>query len=295
MRGFVLFIVSLLCMNMFSSSRAEDERRFLGKESVAWVDVSIIGGYPEYFIEDGYCMEAVYHYSAGDTIFDGKKYAIIRMRYYYWEPERYPETVTKLIEGESSYQYYIREDEDGCVWINLGEDWEDCSICEHWWSGKWFEGDMLLYDFSGDWRNPDNLKTVRYGWFCQIEEEDVHSSDYIILLNGEACPVVNNNIIYGIGSRWDGPVNLLFPDNLAENGHCTYFLSFYRDGELLLENTELREAIEKRINDVKTGISSIVPNESAESGAMYDLSGRRIDKKPARGMYIQNGRKYVVR
>ena len=53
--------------------------------------------------------------------------------------------------------------------------------------------------------------------------------------------------------------------------------------------------IEKRINDVKTGISTIVPDEKTESGAMYDLSGRRIDKKPAKGLYIQNGRKYVVR
>lgn len=101
-----------------------------------------------------------------------------------------------------------------------------------------------------------------------------------------------NAIIYGIGGRGSGPVGLMFPE---VSGVVRYFLSFYRDGELLLEDMELREAIEKRINDVKTGISAIVPDEKTEPGAMYDLSGRRIDKKPTRGMYIQNGRKYVVR
>ena len=287
MRGFVLLIVLLLCVKMFPQSQAaEDERRFLGKESVAWAEVGLDCSSTEDFIEYGTYMQAVYYYSAGDTIFDGKEYTIMRMYVYYWLPKRYPETIMTLIEGESLLQFYIREDEDGCVWINLGEDWEDCFICGGYW--KKMEGDRLLYDFSGDW---ENIKTVRTGHLGGIIEEEVRSYSSITLLNGESRPMANA-IIYGIGGRGSGPVGLMFPE---VSGVVRYFLSFYRDGELLLENTELREAIEKRINDVKTGISTIVPDESAESGAMYDLSGRRIDKKPAKGMYIQNGRKYVVR
>lgn len=300
MRSFVLFIVLLLCVKIFPQLQAaENERRFLGKESVAWVEVNIKSGGPENFMERGYYMEVARHYSAGDTIFDGKKYTVMHTRYYLWYPEEFPETIAELMEYESPYHYYIREDEDGCVWINLGENWVSQFICDRYWSNEWYKDDMLLYDFSGNWDDSENL-TVRYGKYFPasrlylVAEEEAKSFKQETLLNGEVVPMVNY-IIYGIGDSGYGPAGLLFQDSMALDGHYNFFLSFYRDGELLFENTREREMIEKRINDVKTGISTIVPDEKTESGAMYDLSGRRIDKKSAKGLYIQNGRKYVVR
>ena len=35
--------------------------------------------------------------------------------------------------------------------------------------------------------------------------------------------------------------------------------------------------------------------EPTSSKNVFDLQGRRLSEKPARGMYIQNGKKYVVK
>ena len=45
--------------------------------------------------------------------------------------------------------------------------------------------------------------------------------------------------------------------------------------------------------DQYTGISNIVETSSTKD-KIYDLSGRAI-KKPLKGIYIQNGKKYVVK
>jgi len=36
-------------------------------------------------------------------------------------------------------------------------------------------------------------------------------------------------------------------------------------------------------------------NDAEEQGAIYDLSGRRLNRKPSKGIYIQNGKRYLVK
>ncbi len=38
-----------------------------------------------------------------------------------------------------------------------------------------------------------------------------------------------------------------------------------------------------------------VSTSTTANPAIYDLQGRRLDGAPAKGVYIQNGRKYIVR
>ena len=52
----------------------------------------------------------------------------------------------------------------------------------------------------------------------------------------------------------------------------------------------------------KGGIVEMTPTviempeaETRDDDAIYDLTGRRIDRKPAHGFCIQNGRKYLVK
>ena len=49
------------------------------------------------------------------------------------------------------------------------------------------------------------------------------------------------------------------------------------------------------ISDIIHDISSSIDNPSSPCPMYYDLSGRRLNDKPAWGIYIQNGRKFVVR
>ncbi len=48
------------------------------------------------------------------------------------------------------------------------------------------------------------------------------------------------------------------------------------------------------ITDLETGIGQVSGNETMSNGAVYDLQGRRVEKA-VRGMYIQNGRKFIVK
>lgn len=48
------------------------------------------------------------------------------------------------------------------------------------------------------------------------------------------------------------------------------------------------------ITDLETGIGQVSGNETISNGAVYDLQGRRVEKA-VRGMYIQNGHKFMVK
>lgn len=52
-------------------------------------------------------------------------------------------------------------------------------------------------------------------------------------------------------------------------------------------------AIDEMNNDVPTSISSI-PNDTNENGVWYSLNGTKVDK-PTKGIYIKNGKKYIVK
>ena len=52
------------------------------------------------------------------------------------------------------------------------------------------------------------------------------------------------------------------------------------------------------MGDGTTGISDLVrSDEKSEAGkdALFDLSGRRLEQKPQKGIYIQNGKKVLVK
>ena len=51
----------------------------------------------------------------------------------------------------------------------------------------------------------------------------------------------------------------------------------------------------KNIQDgMPSGIQS-APISQPSPSALYDLSGRRLEKKPSKGIYIQNGKKLLVK
>ena len=47
--------------------------------------------------------------------------------------------------------------------------------------------------------------------------------------------------------------------------------------------------------NVKDGIQTLSTSLNTTDSAVYDLQGRRLNEKPVRGLYIQNGRKFFVK
>ena len=61
---------------------------------------------------------------------------------------------------------------------------------------------------------------------------------------------------------------------------------FERNGEVLYDVWP-----EKKATNVKTVNKESTPT----TNTLYDLHGRRLTAKPTKGIYIQNGKKYVVK
>ncbi|MCM1312723.1 MAG: hypothetical protein NC206_05370 [Bacteroides sp.] len=270
MKRLILSVIASLALSLGAFSQETETRpRFLGGK-IEWVDVHTSHSASD-FAENGREMEVIRHYTDGDTIFDGKRYAIVRMEGVYWNIEE--ANTDNLRWTDWDLQYYLREDEDGCVWINLGKDWEDTFILGCYWSLP-MGGDCLLYDFSDRWKE---TKTVRYGVLGHVAEDEVRDTHYMELLNGEKCLVVND-IMFGIGYDGQGPLAIF--RYLADCGYRD-FLSFSRDGVLLYENTGLCKAIEKRIKDVKAEYLE-VSGKFFETwqmyGSIYDADGNIVEQ-----------------
>lgn len=44
-----------------------------------------------------------------------------------------------------------------------------------------------------------------------------------------------------------------------------------------------------------SGLNGIASDEKSSDNEIYDLTGRKLNSKPEKGFYIQNGKKYIVK
>ena len=84
------------------------------------------------------------------------------------------------------------------------------------------------------------------------------------------------------------------PDDMAEADH------YVLDGHNFTLKVILSSPNHARTMDIifesdATDISSVNTNAATNNGPIYDLTGRKLSKKPTRGYYIQGGKKYVVK
>ena len=193
----------------------------------------------------------------------------------------------------NEYQFY---DDDGIP---------DCDIVQA--SIPYFNKMLYpqyIYRF-GDWNIGTYLSTRRLrtsvssvshskiGFIEDLEE------DY---LGGEkkvryAITDLGHHVIEGIGvTAWAGANCIFGPSEIGEalgiyypgeSPYCTILVHFERNGEVLYniwpepgkENTIGRPA----------------PSPSLGRGAVYDLQGRRLNNAPQKGLYIENGKKTIIR
>jgi len=100
--------------------------------------------------------------------------------------------------------------------------------------------------------------------------------------------------IEGIGDLVCGPFCLYnFPITNQESGEDfekvePQLLSVY-DGDKCIFTLDAYKAA------ITSGISTVFIPGNAGADVFFDLQGRRLAAKPVKGMYIQGGRKYVVR
>ncbi len=59
------------------------------------------------------------------------------------------------------------------------------------------------------------------------------------------------------------------------------------------ETMEYWDELKYVLRDYETGIAS--PLVETEEGAIFDLQGRKLQGKPTRGIYIENGKKILIK
>ena len=103
-------------------------------------------------------------------------------------------------------------------------------------------------------------------------------------------------------AAFDGcPLERVFIERLNIEVYKDFFdaldksVVLYVHQRVLNKAKELYSGTVLSIEDYETGISHVPAAGSNNEERLYDLQGRRLKAAPQRGMYIRNGRKYVVK
>ena len=146
------------------------------------------------------------------------------------------------------------------------------------------DGEVLLYDFSltaGDSFGRTSVSEVSDVVFGNKERK------LIVLANG-------HRLLEGIGSLNGGFFEYM-KTPLWKPGYegiiTTYLRLYEEEGEIVFQQNN-EEAYESLLHDVQ-GINEMDFKHAGQYGSFYDLQGRRLSTRPAKGVYIQNGKKYV--
>ena len=153
----------------------------------------------------------------------------------------------------------------------------------------WGEGWVLVFDFSlnvGDnfmGLNVESVDTIevkgrqyrRLSFGMKLEYGDFGKDK-------EYCWVE------GIGCSLSGPYNDIYPSKLSSGITDESVLSVYDGDELIFEEDDF-------MAPAVTAIRTVSCDTPDKSTSLFDLSGRRLTVTPQRGVYIREGKKYVVK
>lgn len=188
------------------------------------------------------------------------------------------------------------------------------AVCERLPYEQTEDGELVLYDFNmaeGDrftWKMQDEAeKYYEVAGKRPVNMQDKRVRYVYDLESGYSHPL---EIIANIGCTNSCGLLLNYMDGMEQKNkmeigsHLNMYVmtapdwTIYKAPEYVGNPSEERRSVggykTDPFFDSKVGIE-IVKSKSVNDGIVYDLMGRRLDGKPARGMYIQNGKKYIVR
>ena len=93
--------------------------------------------------------------------------------------------------------------------------------------------------------------------------------------------------VEGIGDSMYGPYSALVLNPMITNEIAIYVDAVYDGDECIFERQDFSRPAVTAIKDIE----SVHPSKNA----LYDLQGRHLSTKPSKGVYIENGKKWVVK
>ena len=266
---FLISIISTHSISIHSQELHKSLDDYIRKGS-AWIDVRV--NYGKYTPGDSYRLYL--NYITGDTLIGEHTYLRV---------------ATRVWNNHYSYDFCDVAD---CWFLRTD------SLNRLWNFHQKEKEDKLLIDFSRSFEIGDTIKN-RDGYLKHV----ISKVDTITFMDGSKGLIANNEYIYGIGHCYCSPVA---PEEEGiEDGRSWVFLAFIRDGEFLYVNDHLKEIlnndgfVERAMKSFKKDADHILPsllnNRTEADSLIYDLTGRKLDKVPKKGIYIQGGKKRAVK
>jgi len=266
---FLISIISTHSISIHSQELHKSLDDYIRKGS-AWIDVRV--NYGKYTPGDSYRLYL--NYITGDTLIGEHTYLRV---------------ATRVWNNHYSYDFCDVAD---CWFLRTD------SLNRLWNFHQKEKEDKLLIDFSRSFEIGDTIKN-RDGYLKHV----ISKIDTITFMDGSKGLVANNEYIYGIGHCYCSPVA---PEEEGiEDGRSWVFLAFIRDGEFLYVNDHLKEIlnndgfVERVMKSFKKDADHILPsllnNRTEADSLIYDLTGRKLNKVPKKGIYIQGGKKRAVK
>ena len=266
---FLISIISTHSISIHSQELHKSLDDYIRKGS-AWIDVRV--NYGKYTPGDSYRLYL--NYITGDTLIGEHTYLRV---------------ATRVWNNHYSYDFCDVAD---CWFLRTD------SLNRLWNFHQKEKEDKLLIDFSRSFEIGDTIKN-RDGYLKHV----ISKIDTITFMDGSKGLIANNEYIYGIGHCYCSPVA---PEEEGiEDGRSWVFLAFIRDGEFLYVNDHLKEIlnndgfVERVMKSFKKDADHILPsllnNRTEADSLIYDLTGRKLNKVPKKGIYIQGGEKRTAK
>ena len=268
----MIFLISIISTHSISIHSQELHKSLDDyiRKGAAWIDVRV--NYGKYTPGDSYRLYL--NYITGDTLIGEHTYLRV---------------ATRVWNNHYSYDFCDVAD---CWFLRTD------SLNRLWNFHQKEKEDKLLIDFSRSFEIGDTIRN-RDGYLKHV----ISKVDTITFMDGSKGLIANNEYIYGIGHCYCSPVA---PEEEGiEDGRSWVFLAFIRDGEFLYVNDHLKEIlnndgfVERVMKSFKKDADHILPsllnNRIEADSLIYDLTGRKLNKVPKKGIYIQGWKKRAVK
>ncbi len=245
------------------------------ERGTAWVEVSIPWNLEERINEGNYGNDFrvyIWHIDK-DTVIMKKKYWKVNLDVYSYQSGTY-------YNYKFSDYCFLRSEEYTTLWYRTPD----------------LDSDYLLFDYSFEFKVGNVIKRgERDNDEWKVKEHLIQKVDTIIHVDGTKRYIANDYFVYGVGFRDLSPLRAGWGKHDSESSD-TRFLCYYRFNEIYYQEVELMTLIKLNIG-IETDhiLTPFLKNQIETDSPIYDLTGRRLNSVPEKGIYIQGGRKWIVK